>query len=188
MTMKASDFLKQAAEVIEQRGTLRDKPDGERSMERAVEAYIALNGPTLNSETQGWVFMCILKLARATAGKPHLDDAVDLSGYAALLAECIERETEEGNATYTITPAGEAFLKEWAESSTKIASSSCAEGAEGDGWIPWSGGENPAPGKDVRYKLRDGSHGRDPSRHVDWFVADGYLAEWDIVAYKVIND
>jgi hypothetical protein len=89
--MKASDFLRQAAEVIEQRGQLRDKPDGERSMERAVDAYVTLNGPVMQTETQGWIFMCILKLARATAGKPHTDDAIDLSGYAALLAECIEK-------------------------------------------------------------------------------------------------
>lgn len=91
--MKAADYLRTAAEVIEQRGQLRDKPDGERSMERAVDAYITLNGPTLQTELDGWLFMAVLKLARATAGKPHVDDWTDLAGYAALAAECLERET-----------------------------------------------------------------------------------------------
>lgn len=90
--MKAADYLRQAAEVIEQRGQLRDKPDGERSMERAVDAYITLNGPVMQTEMDGWVFMCILKLARATAGKPHGDDWTDLAGYAALAAECVEKD------------------------------------------------------------------------------------------------
>lgn len=89
--MKASDYLRTAAEVIEQRGQLRDKPDGERSMERAVDAYITLNGPQMQTELDGWIFMSILKLARATAGKPHIDDWTDLAGYAALAAECVEK-------------------------------------------------------------------------------------------------
>lgn len=57
-------------------------------MLRAVTAYNALTGATL-SELDGWTFMCILKLARATAGKPHLDDFTDLAGYAALAGEGI---------------------------------------------------------------------------------------------------
>jgi hypothetical protein len=99
--MKASDVLRQAAEVIEQRGALRDKPDGERSMERAVAAYIALNGPVLESELQGWQFMCILKLARATEGEPHEDDMTDLCGYAALAAECLGKKKEQEATDFT---------------------------------------------------------------------------------------
>jgi hypothetical protein len=92
MTFKAADILRQAAEVIEQRGVLRDKPDGERSMERAVQAYTTLNGTKMESELDGWLFLCVLKLARATAGKPHLDDLTDLAGYSALAAECLSNE------------------------------------------------------------------------------------------------
>ena len=88
---KASDYLREAAQVIEERGKLRDMPDGERSMKRAVEAYTVLRGPVMESELDGWLFLCVLKLARATAGKPHTDDYTDLSGYAALAAECLER-------------------------------------------------------------------------------------------------
>lgn len=82
----AADILREAAAVIEQRATLRDLPNGERSMARAVQSYNALTGSTL-SELDGWIFMCVLKMARATAGKPHIDDFTDLAGYAALAAE-----------------------------------------------------------------------------------------------------
>jgi hypothetical protein len=110
---QASDFLREAAQVIEERGKLRDNEEGERSMKRAVEAYNALCGSRMEGELDGWLFMCVLKLARATAGKPHLDDAVDLAGYAALAAECIEREVERSEdsslmAAIVKQPAGEA--------------------------------------------------------------------------------
>lgn len=100
--MSATDILRTAADVIEQRGQLRDKSDGERSMARAVRAFNTLTGSTL-SELDGWLFMSVLKMARATAGKPHLDDWVDLAGYAALGAECVERqEIEHGEKQNTI--------------------------------------------------------------------------------------
>lgn len=88
----AATFLTDAADIIRKRAALRDTPDGERSMRRAVAAYNALKGPTMDSELDGWIFMCCLKLARSTAGEPHLDDYVDLAGYAALAAECVARE------------------------------------------------------------------------------------------------
>lgn len=87
--MKADDILRQAAEIIEERGKLRDNAEGERSMARAVAAYTALCGPRMESELHGWIFMCVLKLARGTAGVSHLDDFSDLAGYAALAGECI---------------------------------------------------------------------------------------------------
>ena len=59
-------------------------------MARAVTAYNALTGAQL-SETDGWVFMCVLKLSRAAAGRPHLDDYTDLAGYAALAAEGVAK-------------------------------------------------------------------------------------------------
>ena len=91
--MKADQILNQAASIIVERGKLRDNEDGERSMERAVNAYIDLRGPVLQSELDGWIFMCVLKLARATAGEPHLDDMSDLAGYAALAGECLSNTT-----------------------------------------------------------------------------------------------
>lgn len=100
--MSAAGILRTAAEVIEQRGQLRDKPDGERSMARAVAAFNALTGLQL-SELQGWQFMSVLKLARSTAGAAHLDDYTDLAGYAALAAECVERETKNDDLQWNIT-------------------------------------------------------------------------------------
>lgn len=47
------------------------------------------------TELEGWLFMCCLKMARATAGRNHLDDFTDLAGYAALAGECITREEAE---------------------------------------------------------------------------------------------
>lgn len=87
--MKADEILRQAADIIEERGKLRDTPEGERSMARAVAAYTALRGKAMESELDGLVFMCVLKLARATAGESYLDDYSDLAGYAALAGECI---------------------------------------------------------------------------------------------------
>jgi len=84
--VKADEILRQAADVIEERGKLRDKPDGERSMARAVDAFNSLMGTDL-SEGDGWLFMCCLKMSRGTAGTPHMDDATDLVGYSGLWGE-----------------------------------------------------------------------------------------------------
>ena len=89
----AAEILRAAAAVIEERGKVRDNAQGERSMARCVTAFNALTGREL-TEIEGWLFMSVLKMARATAGEPHLDDWIDLSGYAALGAECLSR----GNA------------------------------------------------------------------------------------------
>lgn len=88
----ADALLLAAAEAIRQRAALRDLPEGERSMARAIAAYNALTGANL-SELDGWLFMCILKLSRATAGEAHIDDYTDLAGYAALAAECLQRQS-----------------------------------------------------------------------------------------------
>jgi hypothetical protein len=84
----AAEIVQQAANEIAQRGSLRDKPDGERSMKRCVDAFNGLVGRQALSETEGWLFMCVLKMARATAGKFHVDDYTDLAGYAGLAGEC----------------------------------------------------------------------------------------------------
>ena len=87
--MKAHEILSEAAIILEERGKLRDTEDGERSMNRAVAAYTSLRGPSMVGELDGWLFMCCLKLARATAGSPCVDDYQDLAGYAALAGECV---------------------------------------------------------------------------------------------------
>lgn len=88
--MSASEILRAAAATIDQRGTERDQPGGERSMSRTVAAFNALTGHQL-SERDGWLFMVALKAARATAtpvGRP--DDYLDGAAYFALAGESVE--------------------------------------------------------------------------------------------------
>jgi hypothetical protein len=90
VTKTAAQIVQQAADEIAQRGQLRDKSSGERSMKRTVDAFNGLLGRPALTEQEGWLFMCVLKMARATAGKHHLDDYTDLAGYAGLAGECGE--------------------------------------------------------------------------------------------------
>lgn len=199
---KAADYLRQAAEVIEQRGTLRDTPEGERSMARAVEAYTALVGETMGSELQGWVFMCVLKLARATAGKPHIDDAVDLSGYAALMAECLAKEEEE-EVRYRET-VDQFFRQEtgWTVFDPKTnertefpsyqaAFNAALDRTVSDGWTPWEGETRNPPVEDalVLVRLRNGYETSCPEHADAWYWKhENNDPSYDIVAYKVVED
>lgn len=91
----APAILRDAAQAIDDRAALRDCPQGERSMARCVAAFNALTGHAL-TEVQGWHFMELLKLARATAGGHHLDDHTDRAAYAALAGEAAERGARHG--------------------------------------------------------------------------------------------
>lgn len=88
----APSLLIEAADAIENRAIERDQPDGERSMRTAVATFNALTGQQI-SEREGWVFMAILKLARAQGGKHTRDDYVDGAAYLALACESVEQET-----------------------------------------------------------------------------------------------
>lgn len=94
--MNAVDILNEAAATIGNRAAERDMPQ-ERSMRRTVEAFNALTGHKL-SERDGWLFMVVLKAARATAGNHKLDDYVDLCGYGSLAGECAETTDGASNA------------------------------------------------------------------------------------------
>ena len=95
----ATRILQDAAGAIEARGRDRDTPAGERSMDRAVAAFNSLvGGDRRLTELEGWLFMCCLKIARATAGKHNEDDYVDLAGYAGLAGECARKEEEKSPA------------------------------------------------------------------------------------------
>lgn len=93
----ADEYLEEAASIMRERAAARDTPDGERSMERAVCAFNALYGGTMQdrvemgltplSETLGWEFMTCLKKARKAAGGYTEDDYVDDIAYSALSAE-----------------------------------------------------------------------------------------------------
>ena len=100
----ASDILLCAADCITERAAQRDKPDGERSMARAVASFNALTEHRL-SERDGWLFMAILKAARAQGSLHHIDDYVDMAAYSALAGECAE--AKYGPAAYEFAmPAG----------------------------------------------------------------------------------
>jgi len=57
-------------------------------MARAVTTFNSLTGHKL-TEREGWVFMAILKLSRAQAGRHVMDDYIDGAAYMALAGECV---------------------------------------------------------------------------------------------------
>lgn len=90
--MKATDALKRAAEIMDERGKQYDKPDGERSMGSTVHAFNAITGHRL-TESHGWLLMLLLKQVRQFQCEGfHQDSAEDAIAYAALLAESKSRE------------------------------------------------------------------------------------------------
>ena len=88
----APELLKRAAEIMEERGKQYDKPDGERSMGKAVAAFNTITGQDI-TEAEGWLLMQILKDVRAWQ-RPgyHADSAEDCIAYAALKAEAKQVE------------------------------------------------------------------------------------------------
>ncbi len=82
----AAGLLEDAAGHIKDRAAQRDAPQGERSMARAVHAFNAMYGTAL-TETQGWQFMVLLKMSRASQGYFNSDDYEDQAAYAALAGE-----------------------------------------------------------------------------------------------------
>lgn len=87
----ASYYLNKADIHLKDRAALRDSEDGERSMKACVEAFNALTGHYL-LESQGWLFMELLKAARSMQGAYHEDDYEDGVAYAALRAEAAYKE------------------------------------------------------------------------------------------------
>lgn len=92
----APDFLRRAAELLEQRGKDYDSPEGERSMGKTVEAFNTITGHNL-TESEGWLLMQILKDVRqwSVKGRYHQDSAEDGVNYSALKAEALAREGDE---------------------------------------------------------------------------------------------
>ena len=117
----ATELLEEAADIVRQRGTERDLPDGERAMACTAQAFNALTDRNL-TEKEGWIFMLCLKLSRAKGGSFKKDDFMDTIGYTSLLAECAIREEGKKNgfeersqtaprpyAPYGVTNAYESF-------------------------------------------------------------------------------
>lgn len=89
----APEFLRRAAEIMEERGKQYDKPEGERSMGKCVAAFNIVTGRDL-TEAEGWLLLQILKDVRLWQ-RPgfHRDSAEDAIAYAALKAEAKRGET-----------------------------------------------------------------------------------------------
>lgn len=85
----ALDLLDKAAGHMRDRAATYDKPEGERSMGRAVQAFNAITGHDL-SEADGWEFLAVLKQVRLFTNTKvvNADSYEDLIAYAALLGEC----------------------------------------------------------------------------------------------------
>lgn len=86
----AHNLLQEAAKAVLDRAAERDV-EQERSMGRCVEAFNALTGHEL-TERDGWLFMAVLKAARATATPTgRKDDYVDGAAYFGLAGESVLR-------------------------------------------------------------------------------------------------
>jgi len=85
----AVQTISKALVCIDERSKDRDNGP-ERSMDRAVAIFNAATGLGM-SESDGWLFMICLKIARHKNGQGYNQDHfVDIAGYAGLLAESVE--------------------------------------------------------------------------------------------------
>lgn len=105
----AEEYLARAAAVQAERGKHYDKDNKqqERSMQKIVTMFNTLTGKDLN-DTEGWLFMIILKMVRAQAkpGVHHDDTWLDLVSYAALAAEQSSIEFGLAGTCITGLPTG----------------------------------------------------------------------------------
>jgi uncharacterized membrane protein len=96
--VKATEFLHKAAALMEARGKEYDRPEGERAMGRAVQAFNAITGRDL-SEPEGWLLLQVLKDVRQWQRPTyHADSAEDCVAYAALKAEALAASTKFGTS------------------------------------------------------------------------------------------
>ena len=136
--MIAIELLEKAAGHLKDRAATYDKPEGERSIGAAVEAFNAITGDgEMNSEERGWLVMAILKMVRSQQGNYRADNYEDLAAYSALMGEaaCEERNGgwtdkeieaaafKNAHKEYTLQEViGDAVLSDWAVAVTVDAS------------------------------------------------------------------
>lgn len=87
----AGEILRASQDALRARAEQRDRSGGERSMAAAVVAFNALTDHRL-TETQGWLFMAVLKASRSQGGGFVLDDYVDGAAYFGLAGEAAAQE------------------------------------------------------------------------------------------------
>lgn len=92
--MKAVEFLEKAEELLKERGKEYDKNEEERSILATVIAFEVVTKKHL-TESEGWLFMLLLKQVRQWSKEEyHEDSALDSVSYSALLAESLSEEGE----------------------------------------------------------------------------------------------
>lgn len=89
----APNFLDSAAQHMRNRAEQRDAPSGERSMEKTVQAFNTIYGHQLTTE-DGWMFMALLKMVRASNGVFVADDYEDGAAYFALAGESASQDRD----------------------------------------------------------------------------------------------
>ncbi len=91
---KAAEILNDALAAMRERGQSYDTTgDGkERSMAKVVEMFNTLTGANLTTE-EGWDFMILLKLVRASQGYKN-DNYLDGAAYFALAGESASEEAQ----------------------------------------------------------------------------------------------
>ena len=84
----ADQHLRDAADIITERGKMRDQEDGERSFEKAAAIFNLMYPGTVQIDANIVIqTLMAVKLARASQGVFHGDDYIDLISYTALLLE-----------------------------------------------------------------------------------------------------
>ena len=95
--VSAPRILQQAQTLLEERAREYDRPGGERSVAAVVAALNAVLGREALTETEGWLFMRLLKDVRLFSARGyHADSGLDGVAYAALMAESRAREASRG--------------------------------------------------------------------------------------------
>lgn len=191
--MSAADILSKAAQHMADRAATYDKPEGERSMGRAVEAFNAITGRDL-SESEGWLLLQVLKSVRLfTRTGYHADSAEDGVAYAALVAEAKSVEA----VSEAWPEDGKQEGQEVREAKRMVAEMESApvENSEmtnfptidsGPMWIEWRGeSEVPPVAEDVMVEVRsrDGETEIGLAGYFEWM--HGVLSyDHDIVAWR----
>lgn len=145
-----------------------------------VTCYLHLEGPDLIAIRNGYMNMPVSDLVIRRKIKPPEplragDTAKDVFGDTVTILAIDENEAWVKDVT------GDRYSHELCEL-TRIQPKPSADGD----WIEWGGGENPAPGKTVEYKMCWGSMsyiGRAES--LRWDKQDW---DTDIVAYRIVKD
>lgn len=92
--VSAASILEAGLGHMKDRAATYDAEGGERSMAKTVECFNALTGRDL-TETEGWLMMVCLKLARANQGGFRMDSFEDGAAYIALMGESAALQQED---------------------------------------------------------------------------------------------